>query len=423
MAQPAAAGPFDLFGFGTRTIGMGQAITAVADDYTATFYNPANLVLRKDIRLGAEFLLGLSALEIDLDQPSADHTPIEPETYAGFTLGLLFPLGGKVAYRFAIGAALHLPTEQILRIESYDPLVPRWYLADSLVHKFHFLLGLGFEATRWLSVGVGFQALASIMGETEIDVDWVNEEFTYRTLRSELHLTMSPVVGLRLTPFDRLTVGLSWRGEMELEFRQPIHFDFGEALDTTLVASGHALYTPHVLSLGLAYQVIERRWLASLELRRAFWSQAPDPALYFALDMSGRLLEGLGAEGDFDFLPGPSGLPGFRDILTVHVGSELTLGRHLLARMGYHYRPTPLPQQVGLSNYVDGDAHTLGAGIGIRFADPLEIDQSPISIELSGALSILPEQQIEKLSGSDPVGDYTCQGQIGTLSITIQGSY
>jgi long-chain fatty acid transport protein len=38
--RPCQANPLDMYGFGSRAIGMGGAFTGLADDYSAVFYNP-----------------------------------------------------------------------------------------------------------------------------------------------------------------------------------------------------------------------------------------------------------------------------------------------------------------------------------------------------------------------------------------------
>ena len=48
-ATSAHATIYDTYGFGPRAASMGGAMTAEAKDYSATFYNPALLVERKDV--------------------------------------------------------------------------------------------------------------------------------------------------------------------------------------------------------------------------------------------------------------------------------------------------------------------------------------------------------------------------------------
>ncbi|MFT5431444.1 MAG: hypothetical protein ACI9OJ_002140, partial [Myxococcota bacterium] len=102
VSPPAHASWFDLFGFGTRAQGMGNALTAGSRDYHATYYNPADLLARKQVHLG----IGLNYLEpmlgIDRDQDSPA-TSVIPERNLGVHLGLSTPIGGVFEQKLGFG--------------------------------------------------------------------------------------------------------------------------------------------------------------------------------------------------------------------------------------------------------------------------------------------------------------------------------
>ena len=50
-APAALANPLDYFGFGARGPGMGNAQVALADDFSANYYNPAGLATRDALQL------------------------------------------------------------------------------------------------------------------------------------------------------------------------------------------------------------------------------------------------------------------------------------------------------------------------------------------------------------------------------------
>lgn len=422
QAPPAVAGPFDVFGFGSRAISMGGAVTAIADDYTAIFYNPANLVLRKKVHLGAEFLTSIPDLSIALAD-SGSRQPVEADGFSGLGLGVLFPLGGLVDYRFAFGIVLYLPTDQLLRVDGLDPIIPRWFLWDSLADKLQILLGVGGEIFDWLSVGVGFQSLASMNGAADIGVDLINEELNYRDMKVEIANTVAPIVGLHIGPLYGLSFGFSWRSHLQVDFFLPINFDFGDTLDINLITEGRSLYTPHTLSFGLAWDIFETGWLVAFDARYNLWSNAPDPALFFGLDITGDIVVALDAEEVFDLVPGPSGLTGFADTWSFHSGVEYQPSDLITGRLGYQFRDSPLPDQTGLSNYVDNDSHTLSAGFGLTFPDPLNLDDEPATIEITAAYTVLPDEETVKDSDADPIGDYIAGGEILTLNFTLRHDF
>ncbi len=424
---PARAGSFDLFGFGARSIGLGGAGTATADDYTSVFYNPANLVNRKAIHLGAEVLTTIPSLRITLDDPTGETAPIEADSFSGLGLGVLFPLGGKIDYRLAFGLVIYFPTDSLIRIDAVDPLVPRWYVWDTLADKLQILLGVGVELTDWLSLGIGAQSLANIEGRTDFGVDPVNEVFPHRDIRVNIINTAAPIAGLRLGPFggpfEGLRFGVSWRAALQIAFQLPISLDFGELLDVALIVDGQALYTPHTLSFAAAWDIPDTAWMVSLEGRWWGWSGAPDPALDLDLDIAGELIEALGLGEAIDFVPGPSVFPQLRDTWSVHAGAEVWANEHIVGRAGYSFRQTPVPPQPGVSNYVDNDAHTISVGLGLTHPDPLNLDEHPVTFEVSAAYSLLPSTRTEKESASDPVGSYEHGGSILSLSFSLRHDF
>jgi hypothetical protein len=93
--------------------------------------------------------------------------------------------------------------------------------------------------------------------------------------------------------------------------------------------------------------------------------------------------------------------------------------RDLFVRGGYSYEPSPVPEQVGESNFVDNDKHTLSVGGGVTFRDFSTIVTLPASLDAYLALTLLDAREHHKLSPIDRVGDYRSSGhvlQVGLLS-------
>ena len=89
FAEDAAALLENQYGFGAKSIGMGSAFTAVSDDYSAIYWNPAGLAQIKKM----EFYAGLSHLSYDSD---ATYLGSQLNSNANFTklssIGLVFPV-------------------------------------------------------------------------------------------------------------------------------------------------------------------------------------------------------------------------------------------------------------------------------------------------------------------------------------------
>ena len=422
-AQIAHAGAFDVFGFGSRGLSLGGAMTACADDHSAVFYNPAALTLGRRAHLGADLYTARPLLDIDLARPTQDPAlnPADVSAHSGLSVGARLPLWPRVSVGFAVG----VPFDGVLDLKLLDPQVPQWTRYDALPRKLHLIGGISARPVDWLHLGVGVQSLAQIAGGATFEMDLANEVITRRDATVELLHTASPTAGLLLElPFTPgLRLGASWRGPLELSFDLPILFDFGQDADVLLAVAGVTLFVPHQISAGLSQDLrplIGWPLRVSLDARWALWSQTPDPSFDLAIDFRGDAPEGLGLGEALDFEIAERADPGFRDTLTLSGGLEWEVSRGLKLRGGYAFRPTSLGPQRGLTNYVDTNAHLIGLGLGITRPDPLEEAQRDATVEVSLHMTILEPVEVEKVREDDRVGDYSAGGEVLTLSVTLR---
>ena len=95
----------------------------------------------------------------------------------------------------------------------------------------------------------------------------------------------------------------------------------------------------------------------------------------------------------------------------------------LPVRLGYVYEPSPLPEQVGVSNLIDSDRHTLTVGVGVTLNRPIEELPGAIHFDFHGAFTLLPERVMLKQNPADFMGDYRASGSVfgggGTLKVVF----
>ena len=82
LHSPVYATVFDTYGCGVRATAMGGAFTAVADDYSAAFYNPAGLAQRT----GHQFYLDFFYSKPDFSVETLDGQDVVISASDGYTL-------------------------------------------------------------------------------------------------------------------------------------------------------------------------------------------------------------------------------------------------------------------------------------------------------------------------------------------------
>ncbi|MDF1564967.1 MAG: outer membrane protein transport protein [Deltaproteobacteria bacterium] len=433
VAMPAAAGPLSIYGFNPRAVAMGGAQISEADDASAAFYNPALLTSRTRVTFGFGLQYVRPSLKVDelnyhFDD---DEAPVFPQDFAQYTLGILFPLGGKVKNRISLGVALTLPHGYIVRIHTVDSPKPSFYLYQASAQKLVIIPAVAVRLGDFASVGVGLQVLARFGGDTTVAVDLFSRQVQQREMVISLRTTEALVAGITVGPFAGFTAGLVFRQEIGLEYEVPANIVMEDIGNLDLRLQGTALWSPHELGIGLSWEVPSTKTRISADLTYGVWQRAPSPEVTVVMDTGGPILDGLGLGSVLDLcsdrlLESTTGgatacvpiSPGFVDNLTPRLGVEHPLSENLWLRGGYAYRPTPVPNQVHRTNYLDASTHVLSAGLGITFDDPLAVFQRPVTVDLAGQVMLLSTREVDK--GSDGVIDYTFGGTLYQLGLAVR---
>ena len=371
---------FDEFGVGPAAIGMGQAMTAVADDYSAAYYNPAGLVQATaplTVTLGYQYAKPRLRGRFD-ERPDLDFA--EDDSTRGLLVGSTTQLGAidvirensPWASRAAIGLVLFANLPEINQFYNpkfrQDPYPLRY---NSRWALFNFALAAGFRVTDWLSVGAGilprvdsYQNTSDMPVAINIAIDPTTDDPTkgFRlNLRQETRLSVIPIAGVQLKlPMlgrpDGLRIGAVYRDQYGGYYGTgPTRIDVvweladGSTLLIWPSPEGRTVdyvgFSPRQVSAGAAVRLREDL-LLSAELTwkdfskfRFFWHLPPEPR--FEDTLVPRL--GLAFERP--------------------VGSDRLLLRKIDragVRVGYYFEPSPVPDMSGAMNILDADQHVLG---------------------------------------------------------------
>jgi len=421
----ASATVADIFGVGGKAVAMGGAFTAVADDFSATWYNPAGLTQASSIQLSAGILFVNYNLKID-----GHPRPIE--SLGGAYVGLVIPLFHG---RGALGVWGYYPQNLLQDNQFINPAEPQFGFVEQGGRIFDLSPALAFDINDKLTIGVGVRLLSD--QETTLNL-FLPIAFTGAgvggngdllpvgtgELKASADNRISPNFGILWRPYENLKIGATYRWHTRQRFEidnntstatvssnnicSPLFPACVPGSISTLLNQDAALigqfigsqfFSPDQFAIGVAYEPSPRLTL-SADLVWENWSEAVD-----------NRVEGKNFE-DFNFVLGANTplRPGFRrfintkvdDIWIPRVGFEWRpktkkgpLGPvDFQIRGGYAFRNSPFEnnQRGSLNllteinsngskalavlrstgtNFVDADRHIVSFGLGMTIDDPI----------------------------------------------------
>jgi len=374
---------FDEFGASYKSTAMGQAFTAVADDYSAAYYNPAGLTQIKGI---FENAIGYIYANPNVNatfrgNPSIDihGQPSSRGMFTGIASSLDIEETVRVFpwfRRFALGLVNWANLPEIIQYHAGpNQSRPHFLRHDMRFQLLALVVSLGFEVTPWLSVGAG------IIPSVDSTADQHNFAATNKRsdpvmgVRLSIHQTAKvfvvPVAGILVKPpflglQDKVALGVSFRGENKNHHgKGPLYQVIGEesaagdplfgiyyppALTINLVS-----FAPRQVTVGLCVRPLGGLTL-SYDMTWKEWSRylnylelTPDPPLVDTFTHRA------GAEYIWAFRKKEKGV--FKVL------------RHVAFRGGYYYEPTPVQNEmIGIDNIFDSDQDVFSAGFCVTLA-------------------------------------------------------
>jgi long-chain fatty acid transport protein len=427
IARVASAGAPDAFGFGSRSTALGGAVSADANDASATYYNPAALASIRGLRFEAGYVRADPQLRMNGQDNFVD--PVR-----GTNFGIVAP--GEIAtVPFAFGVGLHLPDDRVFRVRSLEQSQPRWELYDNRPQRIWLSTAIAVRPLPFLEVGGGLVFLAATRARLDITGDLNLASPVESELRHEVDADLSsiryPQAGLRILASDRLRFAAVYRGEFRLGLDIAARLDvaarpFGTGTLSIpflafITTSSVNAFLPRQVVLGGSWDPIDDLTLDA-DVTWVNWGAYVSPVT--AVDVVTRYdaPEGF-PSGLLPERPAPTIVlpPRFENRIVPRLGVEgrRPIGRHTFAlRGGYAYERSPIPEQTAGTNFVDADRHVVTTGVGVTLRDLGEALPGALRIDLHGMLSLLPTRITAKASPADPIGDYRAGGTIVSFGVT-----
>lgn len=421
---PAHANPVETFGMGSRSTAMGSAVTADATDFSANYYNPAGLVGQKRLLIELGYVYARHALAIDGKDNHVDDV-------RGMTVGLVAP--GEVAkIPFAFGLGIHLPDSRVFRVRALDQQQPRWELYDNRTQRLVFSANLAVKPFSWLEVGGGLTFLSGTQATLDVTGDIDAGDPNHSPLRHQVDANLRsiryPQFGVRVLASDRLRFGAVYRGQfhVDIDIDANVAARFvGVPLTSAITTSEIAAFLPQQVALGASWDPLDDLTV-DFDLTWVDWSAYQPPITRVTADT--KLLGSGVPPGLIPDKAAPLEIvpPHFQDRFVPRLGVEWRRplgdkerGHRLALRAGYSYEHTPVPEQRGITNYVDCDRHAISGGLGLSLHHLVDELPGDVRFDVHAQVSILPERTTHKDDPSNLVGEYRQRGTIVSLGATL----
>ena len=382
------------FGMNPRTMGLGGAFTAVAEDLTALYYNPAGLVQLQGMTAATGVLVGLPGLR-------EDSRTLEMFRESSFFVHVGVPFSGRLKDHLAFGVSLNMPFGKYLDARLYKKQEPYFVMYEASVMMLQFRAGgalrIPWGPLSWLSIGGALQVFSAVQGHVGIyapfqkggagdpdDPDSRLEASAEMDVPTRFFFTLGAMAFLG----KHWRVGLSYRSSMSQEVEIPITLttrlesNIGRLeIPVAGMASFTSKHWPQQLTLGASFR--RGRLLVSLDLTWLDFSDYIIPTGRMTLD-----IDRLKNDPRISLiLPDPELLAPLEprvelsDVVVPRLGVEFQVLDWLTARAGYFYERSSI-NSVDLPIY-DCDKNGFSLSARASFMRPLGLLPGRLNVDLA----------------------------------------
>jgi len=380
---------------------MGNAVSALIDDYAACYYNPAGLALSAENGFTLGYFYAAPRVRTR-DALGVERLTFQTLTRAGVVgyrqnLRSLFPekWGKNIVVALALAFPDNFKTATMVRTRYYHemqfPVFGR--VPDMLVMS----AGLGFELHRLLLIGMGMRFSVTYSAkDLTVYLKVLEGQNLFQKVDVNAETEAQPIAGVILRPLDSLRLAAVWRrggAPVSLVGKGGGKAEIGPIeLPLSLNLCFQDFFTPDEFAGALSWAPVERL-LLGFELTYARWSKYDDP-----------------------FGQKPPGDP-FFDILIPRFGAEVQVLEGLRAQLGYYWQPSPVRDAQSATRYLDTDEHVFSCACeyALRLDRFLEV---PLKLQAYFQVQHLPRRTLTTVGGTMSVW-----GTITNVGGTVQLSF
>jgi long-chain fatty acid transport protein len=360
--QAAQAGGFQIGEMSSRSTGMGSAFTAVADDASAAWHNPAGAAFSS----GSELLLGGAAIIV----PSADFSsntfnPSHPVSTSASSQAFFVPhgyftfmdQGSRLGATLGINAPFGLETDW----PATGPFATK--ITFSRIQMVMINPSIVFKFTDNIAIAAG------------VDYAYINNVDLNNTLQ-QMNGNGDGWGGNASIMYkdDTFSFGVTYRSSIKVDVDGVARaFSTLATLGGTTSAATSKITLPYQLNVGLTFRP-SSDWIISFDVDSVGWQSYDSVKITYASAAYRTAVATL--QGAVGAAPtGATYLPqNWKRTTAIRVGAEWAYNARMRARFGYVYDPTPI-NDVDFSPSVPGnDRQLFSVGYGYDFNPNATID-------------------------------------------------
>ncbi len=335
----AFANGLNLNGMGTKAISMGGAFIAVADDYSAVFWNPAGLTQMDEASLSvfSSFIIPTGTYAY---APAGIDMETESKIFPAPALTYYKPLSDKLIFGLTVyatsGAGAYWDGAPLVPFNTGFPANTKVYTWASKVGGITFSPVVAYKVSDKFSLGVTLNVTYGML-----DMERQANGFQYT--ESAHGIGFGATFGALFKPSDKFSIGFTFKTPQKLELKGDIELD---GLSAAIPFPGlndsvemtREITWPMWAGVGVAFRPTDKLTIA-LDVQYTKWSElgelpaTTDDAMWSAaLPFVGTLIDGTTYELMWE------------DATQIRVGFDYKLSDTFSLRAGYYSDPAPSPE-------------------------------------------------------------------------------